>query len=240
MVSYKVRLVAYQQYSVNFAIHATFERIDRHMNSSQENIKSFGKIPAFDYKGGKSVTSKLCEILHLNEFQDLSDVFDIPRGTISTWHTRDTTPFEISIRFHLATGASLRWLLLDEGEAYPDSETPICVSSSSTSTEIPKFRIQQGKLCNEGAINLDSSFLPEHSNEYISLVDGNKTLFIDKSETTLISGKYLLAIDDLISINDIQRLPGKRIAMSFGDSTIEVSDADITVLGRVVMTLNKE
>ncbi|SMY34980.1 hypothetical protein [Photobacterium andalusiense] len=54
------------------------------------------------------------------------------------------------------------------------------------------------------------------------------------------SDRYLIDIDGSISVNHLQRLPGKKLAMSFGDSSIEVAGKDIRVIGRVAMAINKE
>lgn len=59
-------------------------------------------------------------------------------------------------------------------------------------------------------------------------------------ETNPASGRYLIDIDGSISINHLQRLPGKKLAMSFGDSSIEVAEEEIKVIGRVAMVIDKE
>ena len=59
-------------------------------------------------------------------------------------------------------------------------------------------------------------------------------------ETNPTSGKYLIDIDGSISINHLQRLPGKKLAMSFGDSSVEISQEDIKVIGRIAITIDKE
>ncbi|MGT0150101.1 hypothetical protein ACT691_13585 [Vibrio metschnikovii] len=35
------------------------------------------------------------------------------------------------------------------------------------------------------------------------------------------AGNYLIDVDGRLSINQIQRLPGRKLAIAFGDSTIE-------------------
>ena len=60
-------------------------------------------------------------VLYFIEFQNLAEVFDVPKSTISTWHTRNMTP-EVVLRTHLATGCSLKWLMLDQGEAFEKTE----------------------------------------------------------------------------------------------------------------------
>lgn len=54
-----------------------------------------------------------------------------------------------------------------------------------------------------------------------------------------VSGEYLIEINGLLSLNHIQRLPNK-LAVVFGNSTVEVSEEDIKVIGRVAVTLKKE
>ncbi|MGU3844209.1 chromosome partitioning protein ParA, partial [Vibrio diabolicus] len=72
-------------------------------------------------------------------------------------------------------------------------------------------------------------------------VETNEALYlVDKSSANPASGKYLIDIDGTLSINHIQRLPGKKLAVVFGDSTVEVSEKDIKVIGRVAVTLTKE
>ncbi|MBF4254802.1 hypothetical protein EA007_28740, partial [Vibrio anguillarum] len=51
---------------------------------------------------------------------------------------------------------------------------------------------------------------------------------------------YLIDVDGRLSINQIQRLPGRKLAIAFGDSTIEASENDIKVLGRVAVTMKKD
>ncbi|NQZ92319.1 MAG: hypothetical protein HRT97_08265 [Moritella sp.] len=47
-------------------------------------------------------------------------------------------------------------------------------------------------------------------------------------------------MDGSISINHLQRLPGKKLAMSYGNTSVEVAEADIVVLGRVALVMEKE
>ncbi|EEX40172.1 putative bacteriophage CI repressor protein [Vibrio furnissii CIP 102972] len=72
-------------------------------------------------------------------------------------------------------------------------------------------------------------------------VETNEALYlVDKSSTNPASGKYLIDIDGTLSINHIQRLPGKKLAVVFGDSTVEVAEEDIKVIGRVAVEMKKK
>ncbi|MCD9491090.1 transcriptional regulator [Photobacterium phosphoreum] len=194
------------------------------------------KIPAFNYKGGRSVTEKLKLLTKVDEFQDLATVFDIPRSTISTWHTRNMTPYEIIVRVCLATGCSIKWLAMDEGEPFSDGD-------NSATEEISIEKISNGLLENESSMRLDLVTLEKYGLKASSTkaIDHDSNIhFINTQENNPTVGRYLISIDGNISINRIQRLPGKKLAISFGDSTLEVSDDDINVIGRIVMTMEKE
>jgi len=65
-------------------------------------------------------------------------------------------------------------------------------------------------------------------------------LFVNTEEKKPSSGRYLLYIDGSISINHLQRLLGKKLAMSYGNTSVEIAEADIVVLGRVVLAMEKE
>ncbi|CAH8242063.1 hypothetical protein VAE122_3200002 [Vibrio aestuarianus] len=52
--------------------------------------------------------------------------------------------------------------------------------------------------------------------------------------------RFLVVVDGRLSINYLQRLPGKKLAIAFDTSTIEVSEQDIKVLGRVAMEMKKK
>ncbi|WP_258180309.1 helix-turn-helix domain-containing protein [Photobacterium kishitanii] len=206
--------------------------------STSELIKDepITKIPQFPYDGGRLITQKLKVLTKVSEFQDLAEVFDVPKSTISTWHTRNMTPYEVVLRTHLATGCSLKWLMLDQGEAFEKTE------DSSIKT-LPIEKISNGSLETKGHISLDLITLKKYDLEESSttVIEQDSNLyFVNTLETNPTSGKYLIDIDGSLSINHLQRLPGKKLAIDFGDSSIEVTQEDIKVIGRVAMRIDKK
>lgn len=53
------------------------------------------------------------------------------------------------------------------------------------------------------------------------------------------SNAHLVDMDGLLSLNEIQRLPSKKLAISFNGSTIQVNELDVKVVGRVVLVMEK-
>jgi hypothetical protein len=77
--------------------------------------------------------------------------------------------------------------------------------------------------------------------ENVIEIETNEAIYLlDESTKDAVSGNYLIDVDGRLSINQIQRLPGKKLAIAFGDSTIEASENDIKVMGRVAVTLKKD
>lgn len=195
------------------------------------------KIEAPDYLNGRDVVENLKNVTKSRDLLALADVIGVPRSTISTWNTRNMTPFEVLIRIHLETGVSMKWLALGIGEAFPESEE----SKVANATSIESFRLRSGILEETNSFVLDKSVSEELETENLILVKEDfQRLLIDKESTHATSGKYLIDMDGSFSINELQRLPGRKLAISFNGSTINVEEGDIKVIGRVAMMINKK
>ncbi|HCG9116574.1 helix-turn-helix domain-containing protein [Vibrio antiquarius] len=195
------------------------------------------KVPAYDYLKGKEFTEKLKEVTDCSTYELLADYFGVPRSTFFTWHTHNRTGFELIVREHLKSGASVRYLALGQGEAFPEKEVVAPTNS------IEKFEISNGQLEKVGTLEIGLSTLNDFGlvkDNLIIIEQDGSNLFINKSDSQASSGEYLIDIDGVLSINRLQRLPGKKLAIAFDTSTIEVSEEDIKVLGRVAMEMKKK
>ncbi|CAK2464268.1 Transcriptional regulator [Vibrio crassostreae] len=195
------------------------------------------KVPPFEYINGREFTEKLKNVTNCSTYGLLADHYGVPNSTFSTWHHHNRTGFELIVREHLASGASVRYLALGLGEPFPQDET------ASEANNIDKFSIVNGKLEEMGTVSIGLSTLNDFGLTQDGLIvveqDGCH-LYINKAEAHPTSGDYLIDIDEVLSINYLQRLPGKKLAIAFGSSTIEVSEDDIKVLGRVAMEMKKK
>lgn len=126
---------------------------------------------------------------------------------------------------------------LNIGEAFPESEE----SKVANATSIDSFRLRSGTLEETNSFVLDKSISEELESKNLILVkEDSQRLLVDKESTHATSGKYLIDMDGSFSINELQRLPGKKLAISFNGSTINVAEDDIKVVGRVAMVMGKE
>ncbi|MFS1891807.1 phage repressor protein CI [Vibrio lentus] len=202
------------------------------------------QIPPFEYIGGREVTERMKKVTKTRDFKSLGDVLGISKGTISTWHQRELTPFEVILRLHLKTGASIKYLALGEGEAFPDQvvqEHTSKKNEAKTLFDVDYFTLTNGKLVGNKTLAFDKSYLDKLGVLNVMGIEHDGTTFIvDKEVHQAVSGAYLVDMDGLLSLNDIQRLPGKKLAISFNGSTLTVEEDEVRVVGRVALVMEKK
>lgn len=175
-----------------------------------------------EYVGGKEVIERLMQATNTRSNQALADAFGLSKSTVGTWRHRNLVPYEIVIRLHLETGISIRWLTLGQGEPYDGASEYTQVSKKNESKQIVDadcFRIENGQLVNQGTLALDKAFLNELDViNVMAIKDGQSTFLVNKESRQAVSGTYLVDMDGLLSLNEIQRLPGKKLAINFNGS----------------------
>lgn len=207
----------------------SYEDYRSQMKSLQPQIKPF------EYSKGRVLIEKMKQITNVSTDLQFADVIGISKSTIATWVNREMTPFEIVIRLHLATGVSLRSLLLDDGELFDKAFDGV--------DEVEGRRLINGRLEKSQPVLFDPIVLNDFGVKSVQskVVElDNEKLLVNFEETSASSGRYVIDIDGTVSINQIQRLPGKKLAINFNESSFTVTDDEITVLGRVVMSMTKE
>ncbi|HCG7749299.1 TPA: phage repressor protein CI [Vibrio parahaemolyticus] len=212
---------------------------------------SIRKIEPFDYLKGTDFTENLKRLTGCKNFQEMAFVYDVPKSTFSTWNTHNRTSHELMVRAHLALGIPMEELALKPEDWFKaHSATQNTVEEASTTASPQHNSVQIKSYCLTNGELLDTGELPYAIRRINSFnlnadttieVETNEALYlVDKGSTNPASGKYLIDIDGTLSINHIQRLPGKKLAVVFGDSTVEVSEKDIKVIGRVAVALEKK
>lgn len=193
------------------------------------------KVEPFDYLKGREFTDKLREVTNCTQYNQLADYFGIPRSTILTWHRHDRTPFELIVREHLNSGASIKYLALGEGEPFDQPSNP--------TTALTSYMLNDGELVEGKKRTIDLSTLDDFGLKpsYTLVVENDVGIYyLNKESNNPSSGSYLIDIDGQLSINFIQRLPGQKLSISIGDSCIEAKVDDIKVIGRVAMEMKKK
>ncbi len=219
------------------------------------------KIPPFDYLKGEAFTDTLKEVTGCKTLLEMSELFDVPKATFSAWNTHNRTSHELMVRLHLAKGIPIERMALSDNELNKiahnksSANNPLLATSSQPVQEtsntlsqhdvviLKSLCLTNGQLIETGEIPYPARRINSYGLDKASLieVETNEAIYlIDKSTKDAVAGKYLIDVDGRLSLNHIQRLPGKKLAVVFGDSTIEVSEEDIKVIGRVAVTSQKE
>ncbi|MGY5690337.1 helix-turn-helix domain-containing protein [Vibrio chemaguriensis] len=217
------------------------------------------KISIFEYLKGEDFTQTLKDSLGLSTFAELADVTNVSRQTISTWNAHNRNSHELVVRIHLRTGIPVHELILPKDypltdlhhsfwgnkkvpEAEVTSSGPELQNPQLAVVAIKSFCLTNGQLVPTGEIpyaqRMFNSWGLEASNT-IEIETNDGRFLVDKKQNDAVSGEYLIDMNGRMSINHIQRLPNK-LAVVFGNATVEVSEQDIKVIGRVAVTLEKK
>ncbi|HCH5317015.1 TPA: phage repressor protein CI [Vibrio parahaemolyticus] len=207
------------------------------------------KILPFDYLKGSDFTRRLKLLTDCNDFQELSELLDVPKTTFSTWNTHDRTSHELMVRLHLALGVPIEELALKPEDRdkvrSSDGAKKAATYHSAERVENPQhgsviiksYCLTNGKLLDTGEVPYPVRRINGFGLENADLIEietNQSVVLVDKKENDAMNGNYLIGIDGRYSINQVQRLPGK-LAIAFDGQTIEVQDGDIEVIGKVVL-----
>lgn len=190
-----------------------------------------------ELEGGKAVLTRMLQAYGFSMQKELGDLYGLSSGTISTWVRRDYFPGDVVVACALDTGVSLRWLATGKGNM---QDAPSAGSSASASVlQLKKLRLRGGAVEEEGMWVVDPSLLDGSLAEPAYIVKGNHSWIIDLGSTIPGNGRWLLNIDGDVDVYDVARIPGNRIKVTRQDSHFECGVEEVTALGQVFITLDR-
>src|SRR5476649_3077089 len=190
-----------------------------------------------ELEGGKAVLGRMLQAYGFSMQKELGDMFGLSSGTISTWVRRNYFPGDVVVVCALDTGVSLRWLATGQG-AMHDNQLAQRVDVEKTS-ELAKLRLRGGALEEEGGWAVDASLLDASLAKPAYIVKGHHSWIIDLGSVNIGNGRWLLDIDGDVDVYDVARIPGNRLKVARQDSHFECSVDDVSALGQVFMTLDR-
>ncbi|EOG1846632.1 TPA: phage repressor protein [Enterobacter cloacae] len=162
----------------------------------------------------------------------LADHFDMASSSLSARFKRGIFPADMVVRCVAETGASLEWLATGQGRKFDDEELDIL--------KMPRRKIVDGLIYDAGMYMLDKvSFLPgvPLPTSPICVLEGNNQFIVDTSFTEVYDDKWLVEIEGKTSIRTLTRIPIKKVRVSGVGMAFDCGIDDITVIGRVVLTI---
>lgn len=211
-------------------------------------------IPPYNYLVGSEFTENLLALTKSKSQKDMAKLLGLKTSLISTWNTHNRTSHELMVRLHLALGIPIEELALSEEERaklpfHKQTSSPHIQEQAADSQSNPQhsmvilksYCLANGKLLPTGEIPYAKRIFNSWNLNGLSTIEvetNQARYLVDREQNDAVSGKYLIDVDGRLSINSIQRLPNK-LAIAFGDTTMEVAEEDIKVVGRVAVTLEK-
>ncbi|ELY5874849.1 phage repressor protein CI [Cronobacter sakazakii] len=163
----------------------------------------------------------------------LADHFDMASSSLSARFKRGIFPADMVVRCVAETGASLEWLATGQGRKFDDEELDIL--------KMPRRKIVDGLIYDAGMYMLDKvSFLPGVPLPIspICVLEGNNQFIVDTSFTEVYDDQWLVEIEGKTSIRTLTRIPIKKVRVSGVGMAFDCGIDDITVIGRVVLTIH--
>lgn len=179
-------------------------------------------------QGGKAAIERLVEAYSFSTRQALADHLDVSKSTLANRYMRDTFPADWIIQCALETGVSLRWLATADGPMHLDARSQII--------NLPKERINEGRLSEDGYLIFDLSLIPRELNS-ISVIESDKVVYLIRRNLNEINdGLWVIAIDNIVSVRELVRLPNNRVLLEINSKKIECNIDDINIIAKVFMT----
>ncbi|MBT2104815.1 MAG: repressor protein from bacteriophage origin [Enterobacter mori] len=178
------------------------------------------------------VLDRVLEAYGFTQKLQLAEHLGIASSSMSARYKRGGLPADIMLKCMAETGVTLEWLATGQGRKFEDEEVDIL--------KIPRRKIVDGLMYDAGMYMLDKvSFLPgvPLPTSPVCVVEGNNQFIVDTSFTEVYDDQWLVEIEGKMSIRTLTRIPIKKVRVSGVGMAFDCALDDITVNGRVVLTI---
>ncbi len=178
------------------------------------------------------VLDRVLEAYGFTQKLQLAEHLGIASSSMSARYKRGGLPADIMLKCMAETGVTLEWLATGEGKKFEDEEVDIL--------KMPRRKIVDGLMYDAGMYMLDKvSFLPgvPLPSSPVCVLEGNNQFIVDTSFTEVYDDQWLVEIEGKVSIRTLTRIPVKKVRVSGVGMAFDCGIDDITVIGRVVLTI---
>lgn len=178
------------------------------------------------------VLDRVLEAYGFTQKLQLAEHLGIASSSMSARYKRGGLPADIMLKCMAETGVTLEWLATGHGRKFEDEEVDIL--------KMPRRKIVDGLMYDAGIYMLDKvSFLPgvPLPTSPVCVLEGNNQFIVDTSFTEVYDDQWLVEIEGKISIRTLTRIPIKKVRVSGVGMAFDCGIDDITVIGRVVLTI---
>lgn len=178
------------------------------------------------------VLDRVIEAYGFTQKMQLAELLGIAASSLSSRYKRGGLPADIMIKCMAETGVNLEWLATGQGRKFDDEELDIL--------KVPRRKIVDGQLYDAGLLMLDKVMfqqgkpIPENP---ICVLDGMTQYIVEQNFTEVYDDEWLVDIEGKTSVRTLTRIPVKKVRVSGIGMAFDCSIDDITVIGRIVLTI---
>lgn len=184
-------------------------------------------IRPYTYITGRNFVNALKDAAGVQKDAQLSDLFGIPRNTISTWSTREICNHEILTRAAIFFNLDLKAFALDGTIKKTDDD-------KNGIHEFTVRKIINGKDSGKTSAMFDTSLFENDMSKCEIFKTENGYSFVDLSDKDVVDGDFFVDLDGIIQSIKLQRLPAQQVQLVFGGTSAIVNASAINVIGRVI------
>lgn len=165
----------------------------------------------------------------------LAQHFEMASSSLAGRYKRDNFPADLVVRCMAETGANLEWLATGQGKKFDNQELDIL--------RLQKYKIIDGKEFNADRVMFDKVLFKQGVPlpiDPIVVQDGENHFIVDRKFNEVYDGKWLVKIDDKISIRELTRMPLQRVRISGVGMAFDCELKDISIIGRVVTIIENQ
>ena len=165
----------------------------------------------------------------------LAQHFEMASSSLAGRYKRDNFPADLVVRCMAETGANLEWLATGQGKKFDNQELDIL--------RLQKYKIIDGKEFNADRVMYDKVLFKQGVPlpiDPIVVQDGENHFIVDRKFNEVYDGKWLVKIDDKISIRELTRMPLQRVRISGVGMAFDCELKDISIIGRLVTIIENQ
>ncbi|HDU5714130.1 TPA: phage repressor protein CI [Klebsiella pneumoniae subsp. pneumoniae] len=183
-------------------------------------------------QGGNDTLDRVIEAYGFRTKVALAEHLGIASSSLANRYKRDFFPADIVVRCMAETGATLEWLVTGNGPKFDGEDLDIL--------RIARQKIVDGQLYDSGVLMLDkATFLPGKAvpKKPLCIIESSTTYVIEREFSEVFDGEWLVDIEGKTSVRTLTRIPVKKVRVSGAGAAFDCSIDDISVIGRVVLTI---
>jgi len=136
-------------------------------------------------------------------------------------------PNDWVVIYNLEIGEKLEWLLTGKGSMFASLD-------ASQQSRFELTSIQNGKFKNPIEMFISTKLVPDHVSDVFFIKNDQSVLVIERAFNIINDGKWVVEIDNLVSIRELYRLIGGRFRVESGPSSFECQADDIKILSKAI------